>query len=122
MIECSTVHALVFFLLTVRRIRICFSLKSFAPPTRGIIPQNFSSLGFVVSEELGNRQTHLLTSYCFRRLRNKFNGTVVMFLYSCIMLFRQEELGLILDLKVLICSTLGIHNSLNLISYKGHFL
>ena len=24
---------------------------------RGIIPQNFSSLGFTVSEELGNKQT-----------------------------------------------------------------
>ena len=28
--------------------------------SRGIIPQNFSSLGFGVSEELGNKQTHSL--------------------------------------------------------------
>merc|ERR1711876_48576 len=34
-----------------------FSLKTFPIP-RGIIPQNFSSLGFAVSEELGNIQTH----------------------------------------------------------------
>ena len=45
------------FLLTVRRIRMFFKPKTFLIP-RGIIPQNFSSLGFAVSEELGNKQTH----------------------------------------------------------------
>ena len=38
---------------------------------RGIIPQNFRSLGFAVSEELGNIQTdsltHSLTDWCFDR-------------------------------------------------------
>ena len=51
--------------LTVRRIQIFFSLK----------PQNFSSLGFAVSEELGNKQTNnqtnkqtdSLTDWCFDR-------------------------------------------------------
>ena len=33
--------------------------------TMGIIPQNFSSLGFAVSEELGNKQTDSLTDWCF---------------------------------------------------------
>ena len=41
-----------------------FKSKTFSIP-RGIIPQNFSLLGFAVSEELGNkrtdRQTHSLT-------------------------------------------------------------
>ena len=37
-----------------------FQPKTFPIP-RGIIPQNFSSLGFAVSEELGNIQTHKLT-------------------------------------------------------------
>ena len=31
------------------------------------IPQNFSSLGFAVSEELGNKQTDSLTDWCFDR-------------------------------------------------------
>ena len=33
-----------------------FQPKTFLIP-RGIIPQNFSSLGFAVSEEIGNKQT-----------------------------------------------------------------
>ena len=33
----------------------------------GIIPQNFSSQGFAVSEELGNKQTDSLTDWCFDR-------------------------------------------------------
>ena len=37
-----------------------FEPKTFPIP-RGIIPQNFSSLGFAVSEELGNIQAHPLT-------------------------------------------------------------
>ena len=37
-----------------------FKPKTFSIP-RGIIPQNFSSLGFAVSEDLGNIQTHRLT-------------------------------------------------------------
>ena len=45
-----------------------FSLKPSAPQGE-IIPQNFSSLGFAVSEELGNKhtdkQTDSLTLYCF---------------------------------------------------------
>ena len=42
-----------------------FSLKPSAPQGE-IIPQNFSSLGFAVSEELGNKQTdNSLISYCF---------------------------------------------------------
>ena len=47
-----------------------FQPKTFPIP-RGIIPQNFSSLGFAVSEELGNIQTHKLThsltNWCFDR-------------------------------------------------------
>ena len=53
------------------------NLDVFLPKTffiqRGIIPQNFSSLGFAVSEELGNEQTkkqthrptHSLTDWRF---------------------------------------------------------
>ena len=37
-----------------------FQPKTFPIP-RGIIPQNFSLLGFTVSEELGNKQTNSLT-------------------------------------------------------------
>ena len=37
-----------------------FQPKTFLIP-RGIIPQNFSSLGFAVSEELGNKQTNRQT-------------------------------------------------------------
>ena len=48
-----------------------FQPKTFPMP-RGIIPHNFRSLGFAVSEELGNKltnkQTHSLTSYCFYRV------------------------------------------------------
>ena len=69
-IEGSTVQALVFFffiLLTVRQIRMFFSLKPSA--CREIIPQNFCSLGLTVSEELGNKQTntqtHSLTDWRF---------------------------------------------------------
>ena len=47
-----------------------FQPKTFCIPG-GIIPQNFSSLGFAVSEELGNKQTntqtHSLTDWCFDR-------------------------------------------------------
>ena len=38
-----------------------FQPKTFPIP-RGIIPQNFSSLGFAVSEELGNKQTNTQTN------------------------------------------------------------
>ena len=48
-----------------------FQPKTFSIP-RGMIPQNFSSLGFAVSQELGNKQTHTqthsLTFYCFDRV------------------------------------------------------
>ena len=48
-----------------------FQPKTFPIP-RGIIPQNFSSLGFAVSEELGNKQTntqtHSLTDWRFYRV------------------------------------------------------
>ena len=37
-----------------------FQPKTFPIP-RGMIPQNFSSLGFAVSQELGNKQTYSLT-------------------------------------------------------------
>ena len=47
-----------------------FQPKTFPIP-REIIPQNFSLLGFTVSEELGNIQTdkltHSLTDWCFER-------------------------------------------------------
>ena len=61
-LEGSTIHTLVFliFLLTVPRIRKFSSLKP-SPSQKGIIPQNFSSLGLAVSEELGNIQTDSLT-------------------------------------------------------------
>ena len=45
--------------------------KDRAQKSMGIIPQNFRSLEFAVSEELGNkhpnRQTHSLTDWCFDR-------------------------------------------------------
>ena len=48
-----------------------FYPKTFLFP-RGIIPKNFSSLGFAVSEELGNKQTnrlnHSLTDWRFYTL------------------------------------------------------
>ena len=44
----------------------CFQLKTFSIP-RGIISQNFSSLGFAVSEELGNKHTDSLTDQRFDR-------------------------------------------------------
>ena len=48
-----------------------FYPKTFPIP-RGIIPQNFSLLGFAVSEELGNKQTntqtHSLTDWRFYRV------------------------------------------------------
>ena len=70
-----TLHALTrsssifIFLLTVQRIRMFFKPKTFLIP-RGIIPKNFSSLGFTVLEELrehSNTQTHSLTDWCFHR-------------------------------------------------------
>ena len=72
----STIHALLFsiFRRMVCRIRKLFQLKTICT-LRGIIPQNFSSLGLTVSEELTNvnkptqhRQTNSQTSYCFRRM------------------------------------------------------
>ena len=63
-----TIHAL--FLLIVRRTRVFFQPKTFSIPRR-IISQNFSSLVFAVSEELGNKQTNKhtnsLTDWCFYR-------------------------------------------------------
>ena len=56
--ENQSIHAI--FQLTVRRIRIFFQPKTFCIQ-RGIIPQNFSLLGFAVSEELGNNQTNTQT-------------------------------------------------------------
>ena len=44
-----------------------FQPKTFCIP-RGIIPQNFSSLGFAVSEELGNKQTNKQTHSLTDRL------------------------------------------------------
>ena len=43
-----------------------FQPKTFSLP-REIVPQNVSSLGFTVSEELGNIQTDTLTDWCFDR-------------------------------------------------------
>ena len=43
-----------------------FKPKTFCIPS-GIIPQNLSSSGLVVSEELGNKQTDSLTDSCFDR-------------------------------------------------------
>ena len=57
----DTLYLFFIFLLTVRRIRMFFKPKTFLIP-RGIIPQNFRSLGFVVSEELGNKQTNRQTN------------------------------------------------------------
>ena len=69
----STVHALVFFLNILASgwsNLLVFQPKTFPIP-RGIIPQNFKSLGFAVSEELGNIQTdkltHSLTDWSFDR-------------------------------------------------------
>ena len=57
----TTIHAI--FLLTVRRIRMFFSLKPSLSQGK-----NFSSLGLAVSEELGsNKQTDSLTDWCFDR-------------------------------------------------------
>ena len=61
-IEGSRVHALVFFYFPADCLP---DLDVFYPKTfciqRGIIPENFRSLGFAVSEELGNKQTHTQT-------------------------------------------------------------
>ena len=71
-IECSTEHTLFLFYFPANG---STNLDVFYPKTictpRGIISQNFSSLGLIVSEELGNKhtstQTNTLTSYCFRK-------------------------------------------------------
>ena len=59
-------HAIL--LLMVKRIRMFFLPKTFSIP-RGIIPKNFSSLGFAILKELGNKQTNKhtnsLTDCCF---------------------------------------------------------
>ena len=53
-----------------------FQPKTFCIP-RGIIPQNFSSLGFAVSEELGNkhpnRQTDSLIDWRFYRVNTNYH-------------------------------------------------
>ena len=70
----TTIHAI--FLLTVRRIQI-FQPKTFLIP-RGIIPQNFSLLGYPVSEELGNKQTKSLTDRLVL-LQSDKNIAILMF-------------------------------------------
>ena len=56
--EGSRVHALVFFYFPANGLT---NLDVFKPKTigtlKGIIPQNFSSLGFAVLKALGNKQT-----------------------------------------------------------------
>ena len=60
-IECSIVHALVFHCPANSSKNLdVFLFKTICTP-REIIPQNFRSLGFAVSEELGNKQTNRLT-------------------------------------------------------------
>ena len=76
--ECSTVHALVILYFPANGLT---NQEDFQPKTictpRAIIPQNFSSLGFSVLEELGNKQTHRLnhslTSYCLSQMLNIYN-------------------------------------------------
>ena len=66
-----------------------FSLKPSAPQGE-IIPQNFSSLGFAVSEELGNKQTdNSLISYCFFKVISFIKTRYVI----CDMFAVSEELG-----------------------------
>ena len=57
-----TGQALVFFYFPANSStnRNVFKPKTFPIPS-GIIPQNFSLLGFAVSEELGNKQTNTQT-------------------------------------------------------------
>ena len=71
-----------------------FQPKTFSIPM-GIIPQNFRSLGFAVSEDLGNKhpntQTDSLTDLCFDR--------VIALLSKCVLPFKS------LAFKVLLAPT-----------------
>ena len=59
--EGSSVHALFFYFPANGSTNpVVFQPKPFCIP-RGIIPQNLSSLGFALLEELGNKQTDRLT-------------------------------------------------------------
>ena len=97
----STIHALLFsiFWRMVCQIRKLFQLKTICT-LRGIIPQNFSSLGLTVFKELTNvnkptqhRQTNSRTSYCFRRMimlivfsaqsygiKHTYNGNLIIYI------------------------------------------
>ena len=61
-IGCSTIHALFCFYFLANGLTNLDVLwhKTFLIP-REIIPQNFSSSGLVILEELGNKQTDRLT-------------------------------------------------------------
>ena len=61
---CTTIHAI--FLITVRRIRMFFSLKPFL--FHGESSLEISAGWFAVSEELGNKQTDSLTDWRFYRV------------------------------------------------------
>ena len=63
---CCSFFSSIFWQM-VGRIREVF----FASP-RGIIPRNFSSSGSAISQQLMDKQTHSLTSYCFKvRINSK---------------------------------------------------
>ena len=68
-IEGSRVHALVYFCFHANGLTNpnVFKPKTFCIP-REIIPQNFSSSGLVVLEELGNKQTNIQTDRLTERL------------------------------------------------------
>ena len=59
-----------------------FQPKTFSIP-KGIIPQNFRSLGFAVSEEQGtSKQTHSLTDWCFDREINNNKWNMIDFQFQ----------------------------------------
>ena len=69
-----------------------FQPKTFPIP-RGIIPQNFSSLGFAVSEELGNKQTHKLTHILLLQKKDylQIGHTLMYAILQCMEYIKEKD-------------------------------
>ena len=84
----DTFYFFLYFLLTVQRIWMSFSLNLLHP--KGNYPSNFSLLEFAILEELGNthtnKQTDSLISYCLYRVISFINTLVTTALvnFNCI--------------------------------------